>query len=195
MSYIYGNPVQLAFVVPDLQKEMQRYISAGVGPFFEMKEINPPARYRGERHDPVITAVFGYSGDTQIELIQQHDDTPSAYKEYLDRQPNGGFHHVAFTCSTDSFDDALRTAGGLGKTMTIVQEYLGADGNPVEIYLEPEGETDPLLIQLNLPNVYDDLFAQMKEASRHWSGEDPVRDALALLPGGGAPKTSPARVS
>jgi Glyoxalase/Bleomycin resistance protein/Dioxygenase superfamily len=41
-----------------------------------------------------VSYAFGYSGTSQIQLIQQHDDLPSIYR---DAYPDGdfGFHHVA----------------------------------------------------------------------------------------------------
>lgn len=189
MSYLFGNPVQVANVVPDVDREIDRYIAAGVGPFYTMRRIRPKARHRGARHDPLITAAFGYTGDVQIELIEQHDDTPSAYLEYLERHPGGGQHHLAFYCA--SFPEAVATAARHGQKLTVVQEYLGPNDEPFEIYYEADQDADPLLIQLNPPGLYHDLFTSIHEASTRWSGEDPVRDALAMLPANMRPNVEP----
>jgi 4-hydroxyphenylpyruvate dioxygenase-like putative hemolysin len=44
----------------------------------------------------------------RCEFIQQDDDTPSVYKEFLARRPHGGLHHLAYDCA--NLDDAVRQA-------------------------------------------------------------------------------------
>jgi hypothetical protein len=41
-----------------------------------------------------VSYAFGYLGDVMIQLIEQHDDTPSIYREMYGPDEEG-FHHVA----------------------------------------------------------------------------------------------------
>jgi hypothetical protein len=145
-----------------------------------MSRMRVAARYRGDRHDPLFSAGFVYSGGMQYEFIEQHDDTPSAYREFLERHPAGGMHHIAYFCKT--FDDAFAQAGKQGGKFDIVQEFISPDESPYEMYIEPANSTDPVLTQLMVPSPIMGMFDTMEKVAAGWKGEDPIRDALALLP-------------
>lgn len=180
MSQYFGKAVHTAFVVPDVEQAVNRMLACGIGPAYYMQGIRVPGRYRGERHDVLITAVFFYSGSLQYEFIQQHDNTPSAYKEFLARNREGGLHHVAYF--TNTFESAIKNALAAGQSFDIVQEFIGEDGAPYEIYMEPANTDDPVLVQLMLPGPLEACFAEMEKAAAGWQGEKPIRNALDLLP-------------
>jgi hypothetical protein len=86
---------QYAYVVADVEAAAHEWAATvGAGPFF----VTPHHRadwfsYRGLPVEADVTYAFGYSGDVQIQLVEQHDDTPSIYREMF---PTGfGHHHVA----------------------------------------------------------------------------------------------------
>lgn len=86
---------QYAYLVDDVEAAAHHWAEAvGAGPFFLTPHHRADwFRYRGEPVEADVTYAFGYSGDTQIQLIQQHDDTPSIYRDMF---PTGsGHHHVA----------------------------------------------------------------------------------------------------
>ena len=71
----------------------------------------------------------------------------------------------------------------LGAKFDIVQEYIFPDsGEPYEVYMEPVGVDDPILVELLLPGVLESWSGQMQAAARDWDGSDPIRDALQLMP-------------
>jgi catechol 2,3-dioxygenase-like lactoylglutathione lyase family enzyme len=187
MSRHFGEAIHAGFVVPDVGAAIDRVLASGLGPVYTMSRIRTAARYRGERRDPLITSAFVYSGRAQYEFLQQHDDTPSAGREYLVRRPEGGLHHLAYYCT--DFEAALRAAAGDGVTFTVVQEYITPDGHPFVAYLEPEGASDPLLVELIHPDAMSPLFDAMKVESDTWDGGRPVRDALELMPAEMRPPT------
>jgi hypothetical protein len=180
MSRYFGKAVHAAFVVPDLQWEMKRMLASGIGPFYVMRNIRVAGRYRGKRHDVLISAAFVYSGSMQYEFIEQHDATPSAYREFLQRHSHGGLHHLAYFCNT--FDEALNLAATHGTPFEIVQEFINPDGSPYEMYVQPLNSSDPVLMQLMIPSPLQAMFQEMENAAAGWNGEDPVRNALDLLP-------------
>jgi len=179
MSLLFGEAIHAAFIVQNIDAELERVLGMGVGPIYVMRNIRPAARYRGQRHDPLITAAFMYSGGLQLEFVQQHDDTPSAYLEFLQRQPAGGFHHLAYFC--DSFESALAKAGKMGKKYNTIQEYIWPSGTPYEIYVEPADETNPLLVQLMVHSAIEKMFELIKKEAAKWDGKEPIRDAMTLL--------------
>ena len=179
MSRYFGSSCQVAFVVPDMSVAIDKFVTNGVGPIFKLDRIRPAARYRGERYDPLISAALLYSGGIQYEILEQHDKTPSAYNDFIERHPAGGLHHIAFF--SEDFDQSLALAASRGQTFEIVQEFIDPTGKAYEIYVEPRSGEDPLLIQLSHPSIRD-FFNLMERAASNWDGNDPVRDAQVLLP-------------
>lgn len=187
MSRLFGKAVHTAYVVPDIGKAMQQFLDRGFGPFYLMDHITPDARFRGQRNTPCISAAFFNSGDLQIELLQPHDDTPSAYREYLARHPEGGMHHIAYWA--DTLENALNSAKAQGFDFTIVQEFIYPDGTPYEIYVEPAGQPDGPLVQLMIDSPVRGFFDQVTANCANWDGCDPIRDGIPLL---GGMETGPA---
>jgi hypothetical protein len=191
MSRLFGNAAHSAFVVPDFDKALEQFIASGIGPAFVLRHIRGAGRYRGERHDSLISAAFVYSGDTLLEVLTPHDEVPSAYREFLDRHPEGGLHHIAYLSS--DFAGSLSKAAAAGAEFRIVQEYIFPDsGEAYEIYVEPVGVDDPVLIQLLLPGTLDAWFGQMHQIAASWDGSEPIRDALQLMPDEMRPVSEPA---
>ena len=87
MSKVFGEIRQLAFIVTDIDKAMNHWAETlGVGPFFIKRRITfSNFIYRGKPSaSPSVSIALANSGYVQIELIQQHDDAPSIYREYLE---------------------------------------------------------------------------------------------------------------
>ena len=59
------------------------WVTLGIGPWFVMRNVAIRALYRDEPCEITLTLALANSGDLQVELIQQHDDTPSIYTEFL----------------------------------------------------------------------------------------------------------------
>ena len=80
------------------------WVNLGVGPWFVMRDLPIRALYRGEPCEITLTLALANSGDMQIELIQQQDDTPSIYTEFL-RSGRQGYHQLAYW--SDDFDATM----------------------------------------------------------------------------------------
>lgn len=86
---------QQAYLVNDLEASIHHWHRLfGAGPFV----IAPHHKtdrftYRGTRQEADVSYAFGYSGDMMIQFIQQHDETPSIYRDMYKRGEEG-FHHV-----------------------------------------------------------------------------------------------------
>src|ERR1700689_3463209 len=97
MSIIFGGIRQLGMVVSDINTAMQEWAKLGVGPFYTMHFAIDDFVYRGGPSEaPIVTLAFAHSGPLQIELIQQHNDVPSGYKEFLDAGRLGAQHVAAW---------------------------------------------------------------------------------------------------
>ncbi len=66
----------------------------GAGPFVVVPHHRTDRfMYRGTTQEADVSYAFGYLGDMMIQFIQQHDDTPSIYRDMYAKGEEG-FHHV-----------------------------------------------------------------------------------------------------
>src|SRR5829696_4488839 len=92
-----GYPLfQHAYVVKDLDLAVHRWSELfGAGPFaIRSHHVAPRFTYRDTPQQADVSYAFGYLGDLMIQFVQQHDDTPSIYREMYGSEEEG-FHHVA----------------------------------------------------------------------------------------------------
>ena len=188
MSRIFGRPIQLGNVVPDVEAAMQGCVELGIGPFFIQERLEQPARYRGERHDLVFTCAFAQAGELQVEFISQDNDAPSAFRDFLERRPEGGLHHLAYYC--DAVRDKVAEVNADGERFEVVQEFIFPDGVAHEVYLDPvRPVAGQLSVQLVEPS--DDgkaFFDLVRAAADEWDGSRPLRPMAEVVPsweGGG----------
>jgi Glyoxalase/Bleomycin resistance protein/Dioxygenase superfamily len=87
---------QHAYLVNDLEASVAKWNELfGAGPFmFRWHHRTDHFSYRGTPQEADVSYAFGYLGDVMIQFIQQHDDTPSIYREVY-APGEEGFHHVA----------------------------------------------------------------------------------------------------
>ena len=111
LTPLFGPVRQTAYIVPDIETAIEDWGSQlGIGPFALCREITPLAgsTFRGEpTAEVVMNVAFAYIDDLQLELIQQVNETPSMYREAVERS-GFGHHHYGF-CVED-FDAAYGRA-------------------------------------------------------------------------------------
>lgn len=86
---------QEAYFVADVRVACERWSELfGAGPFVVTDHHRTDRfDYRGTTHEADVSYAFGYLGDMMIQFVEQHDDTPSIYRDmYGDGEY--GFHHV-----------------------------------------------------------------------------------------------------
>ena len=182
MSKIFGGMRQLAFVVRDFEKTLRHWNQVlGVGPFFVLTEVEfSDYVYRGERSpSPRLNIGLSWSGAFQIEIIQQTNDAPSAYLDFLHANREGMHHVCAWSDSSPSYDaargDALASGaclvheGAMGSAAlgtTARFAYFETTAIPGGFYFEISEGLVPALKP----------FIEMIESSgRDWDGTDPIR--------------------
>ncbi len=168
MRDLWGPVGQLGYVVHDLEEAAARWAeTTGIGPWRILGAVDlDHFTYEAEASAVEIGIALAYSGDVQIELIQQFNDAPSMYRDLLDTYGEGA-QHVCFY--PDDYDAALEHA--LASGMTVGQE--GALWGIRFAYLRGEGGR---VIELaDLPDhVRAGRQAGIAEAAS-WDGVDPVR--------------------
>ena len=98
---IFGELRQLAWVVPKgtFDKHLDHWInSLGVGPWIVVE--HPPVinvEHRGQPSAIDFSFAVAHMGAIQVEIIEQHDDSPTTYNEFMAAtNGEGGLHHIAF---------------------------------------------------------------------------------------------------
>jgi len=126
--------------------------------------------YRGEPTDVDMGVALSYSGPIQIELIVQHNDASSLYRDFLAERPQGGLHHVAF--ATARLDEAIAQGEALGTP--VVQQWTDQLGGRYA-YLEPASASESYVELLEATPTLLGFFEQIEKAARFWDGDEPHR--------------------
>ena len=113
MSRIFGAIRQNGYVVRDIEAAMKHWSTVlGVGPWFYT--AHAPIQdfsYRGMRSNVDMAIALANSGPLQLELIQQHNDAPSLYRNFLNGGQEG-LQHIAYW--TEKFATDPSTGHQLG---------------------------------------------------------------------------------
>jgi catechol 2,3-dioxygenase-like lactoylglutathione lyase family enzyme len=163
MSALFGPVIQQGYVVPDVQAAMRHWIARGIGPFFVEEHIRPKGDYDGERIQPDLSAAFAYSGEQQIEVIEQHDDEPTIYRDYLAAHPDGGLQHLAVW--VDNIAETVDDLDAAGRRYTVRQRY--GDGHA---YLDSEEEPGVMVQLMARSDHLVELMETIRVASIGWDG-------------------------
>jgi catechol 2,3-dioxygenase-like lactoylglutathione lyase family enzyme len=180
MSRLFGEMRQIAFVVRDLDKALRYWTETlGVGPFFMLRDFIPvDYRYRGESAPaPRLTLALGFSGGFQIELIQQHDDNPSAYRDFL-LAGHEGCQHVSSWVTAAEYDRTMAAARARG--VAPAHEGIVPGSNIRFVYFATDSAPGGLLYEMaDLKETpFYDMMMRIQETARTWDGTDPIREVL-----------------
>jgi hypothetical protein len=86
---------QVGFVVDDLLDTAAHWARVfGVGPFHVLPPIEQACTYRGTATGVNVQVGVAQAGPVQIELMQQHCDRPSVYRELVDKG-HSRFHQLS----------------------------------------------------------------------------------------------------
>jgi len=184
-SFLFGNVqsgqiFQIGFVVPDVDAAMRFYAEVmRIGPFSCSRGFRAPdGWYRGSTDMPELTLAQAFTGSYYVEFIQQHDDTPSVYKEFIEKH-GFGIHHYGIAIATEEYDKARERYFSLGFEDVFTDNLPG--GTRIR-YMGPKGE-DALEKLRNETGVcyYEcvevlenqvSMFSRLAEAYRQWDGKE-----------------------
>lgn len=183
MSIVFGGMRQLAFVVSDLRATLEYWTnSLGVGPFHVLSDVTmSDYAYRGmAASSPTLNIGLSWSGAFQIEIIEQTNDAPSAYRDFLNGGREGMHHVCAWYDSAASYDAAR--SKGVASGARIVHEgalgsaslgttarfaYFDTNTGPGGFYFE---------IAEGLVPHLQPFMTMIEESARAWDGTDPIRN-------------------
>lgn len=171
MSRVFGEIRQNGYVVRDIEAAMQHWVEVlGVGPWFYVEAVPiEDFRYRGEPSDPRVSIALANSGPLQLELIQQRNDAPSMYRDFL-RAGREGLQHVAYW--TTEFDAGLARVEQRGIRVGQSGQIGGTDGRFV--YFETEGHPGTVVELSDISGAKGKMFAAIREAAQNWDGANPI---------------------
>lgn len=166
--------VQMAWVVDDLEAAAERLArTMQVGPFLMIRHISlDDPRHRGAPQRTDFSLCLAQAGNVQVELVQQHDDTPSVYRDVFPDGPPGGmaFHHVAVVVP-DVFAETARynalgfptaSSGRFGAIDFTYVDTRAAGGFMVEVLPD-------------MPEMHA-FFGKVRKAAEEWDGKAAWRE-------------------
>jgi 4-hydroxyphenylpyruvate dioxygenase-like putative hemolysin len=171
MSRVFGSINQLGYIVRDIEASMQQWVRHGVGPWFYTENITCDYfRYRGEESDVKMSVALANSGDLQIELIQQRNDAPSGYQDFLNSGREGAQHLAYWTTDFQGLYDRALDAG-----YTVLHE--GSIGGPQGrfTYFDTQFDQGTVLEISDISGHKGKLFGHIRDVAAGWDGTDPIR--------------------
>ncbi len=164
--------VQLAYFVPDIVAAAERWAAErGAGPFFIAEHIPVEnVRYRGRPAQLDHSSAYGQLGTIMIELVQQNDPGPSAFRD-LFGPGEQGLHHAATI--VPSFEEEIARYESLGYAVANRCTTVGGGLDFAFI--------DTVAIYGHMVEVYEgmpgllEFYAMVAVAAEGWDGTDPVR--------------------
>lgn len=168
-----GRVMQVAFVVDDIERELDRWTrELRVGPFFYVHHFPiVEAQYRGEATTLDVDVALAFSGSMCIELIRQNNAAASPYRDTTGPEGwrHGAPHHYAVPTRNFDADSAQRVREG----QTLVASGKVAVGGRVAYF---SSRTLPALIELiEITPQASEFFAMVHGAAQSWDGSEPVR--------------------
>lgn len=157
---------QMSWVVADLEEAAHRWHrTTGVGPFLVNRHIAiAEPMYRGTPGVVDFSTAIAQAGPVQVELVEQHDDNPSCYRDMI---PAGGegMHHTAIMAS--DYDAALEhyTAQGFEVASS------GLFGSVRFCYVDCRSAVGHMVEILEDSPAIRSFFAAIERAADTWDGD------------------------
>ena len=167
MSVHLGPARQNGYVVPDLDAAIAGWLGMGVGPWVVYPHVPlDDFAYRGVPGAPDVSIALANSGALQIELIEQHDSSPSLYRDYLDANPTGGLQHLGYW--VDHYDEVHRRCLDLGWTIG----HEGTINGGRFAYFDTEFHGGTIMEIAAVNGRRRAAFARIEQMADEWNGID-----------------------
>jgi catechol 2,3-dioxygenase-like lactoylglutathione lyase family enzyme len=165
----HARIVQMAFVVTNLEAAAARFSrTMGIGPFL----LNPHIQLTDPHHRGVpvrtdFSLALAQAGEVQVELVEQHDDTPSVYRDIY--APGAeGFHHVAIIVADVAAEVARLRALGFEQASS------GRFGDADFAYVDTAPALGHMVEVLPDNETIRRFFAKVRREAEAWDGSGPV---------------------
>lgn len=145
--------------------------TTGIGPFLLVSHVVlAEYDYRGKPGRGLdFSVALAQSGGLQIELVQQHCDSPSAYRDTIGRGQTG-FHHLAVY--TPDYDEACRHYADQGFASAVQ----GVFGEMRFSYVDTSAAIGCMVELVEEAPAQTEFFLRVAAAAKNWDGvTDPIR--------------------
>jgi len=160
---------QLGHVVDDIFAAAATWAKTfGIGPFHVLPPVDQRATYGDEIRSVTIQVAVAQAGPLQIELIQQHCDTPSIFQDWS-RGGTSAFHQIATV--TADYDGKLAHLKTLG--YSLAAESVGGKFRVAYVDTAREFGFYTEVVE-STPSFLEHLRA-VSDTCAVWNGSDPVR--------------------
>lgn len=160
---------QVGHVVADVLTAAAEWSKTfGIGPFHVLPVVEQRADYGGETRVVSIQVAVAQAGPVQIELIQQHCDTPSIFSEWS-RGGTSAFHQIATV--TADYDGKVEHFRSLG--YTVAAQSLG--GGFRIAYIDTVAAFGFYTEVVDAPPSFLAHARAISDTCAAWDGSDPVR--------------------
>jgi Glyoxalase/Bleomycin resistance protein/Dioxygenase superfamily len=168
--------IQFAYTVDDIQEGMRRYTDLlSIGPWFLIGPFVPAKGvYRGAVTTMRISLAVAFSGEAMVELIEQHNETPSVYQETLKARGAHGFHHWAI--GARDFDDTLARFKRQGYPVAFSD--ISPRGVRV-VYFDTTRDLPGMLEIIEMTTDVEEQYRRMYQAAKDWDGRYAVIESCS----------------
>lgn len=172
MSRFFGKVCQNGYVVRDIEAALKHWTDVlGVGPFFYIDRVKCDwFTYRGKPSPVEMSIALANTGDLQIELIQQRNDAPSMYLDFLNAGREGLQHMSYWTVNYQAdYDRALAAGYKVGH-----EGQIGGEQGRF-VYFDTETHPGTVIEMSDISGAKGKFFAHIRRAAESWDGTDPIR--------------------
>ena len=164
--------MQVALMVEDLEAACTRWTrTTGIGPFLIVPHVVlEEYDYRGRKSSGLdFSVAIAQSGGVQIELVEQHCDNPSAYRDTIGKGGQG-FHHLAIYTGDYDAEYARYIEEGF------VAAVDGTFGGYRFSYIDTSAAIGCMIELIEENPAQTDFFQRIAAAAEGWDGvTDPIR--------------------
>jgi hypothetical protein len=157
---------QLAFVVDELAAGIEQWVrTANAGPFYVFEHFTFASSDYDDLPAPDISIALGFSGPTNIELIEVHADAGPLFAGGASPRP----HHIAQL--TNDFEMAMARLEAAGK-----RTFAGVFAPATRMaYIDTRATLGLYSEIVEYGPGVEAMLAQMEAEARGWNGRDPIR--------------------
>lgn len=172
MSRFFGKVCQNGYVVHDIEAAMKYWTETlGVGPFYYIDRVKTDwFTYHGKPSNPELSIALANSGDLQIELIQQRNDAPSMYRDFLNAGREG-LQHMSYWTKTyqQDYDRLLQHGFKVGH-----EGQIGGEQGRF-VYFDTETHPGTVIEMSDISGTKGPFFERIRQAAATWDGTNPIR--------------------
>ncbi len=173
MSRFFGKVCQNGYVVRDIEAALKHWTDVlGVGPFFYIDRVKCDwFTYRGEPSPVEMSIALANTGDLQIELIQQRNDSAFDVSRFPECGPRRSAAHVLLD---GELPGRLRPGAGRCSYKVGHEGQIGGEQGRF-VYFDTETHPGTVIEMSDISGAKGKFFAHIRRAAESWDGTDPIR--------------------